>query len=124
VIVVVTVNVLSQKYLETVRRTALRKRVWYRVLDRVERGIVNLTIGIIEKVQSPVLAQELVKILAKLRDAGKCAFTRHVEVFGYKKLRLIVDQVRSFGSEVSWLMDMGFAEWLAFTDYYSPFGSR
>ena len=63
----------SGDYLRSVRLAALRRRVWYRVLDRVERGIVDLTIVFVEKVQSQVLAKELVKILAKLRDASKRA---------------------------------------------------
>ena len=58
---------VSRDYLKEVRYAALRKRVWYRVLDRVERGIFNLTISVVERVQSEVLATEIVKILAKLR---------------------------------------------------------
>ena len=112
-------------YLKTVRYAALRRRVWYRVLDRVERGIFNLTIDVVEKVQSQVLAKELVKILAKLRDASKSAFTCHVEGFGCMKLRRVVLQAKMFGGEaVGWLMDLGFAEWFAVNDINSPVGWR
>ncbi len=115
----------SGDFLRSVRLAALRRRVWYRVLDRVERGIVDLTIGFVEKVQSQVLAKVLVKILAKLRDGAKSAFTRHVEEFGYSRLRLVVEQAKGFGSEASgWLMDLGYAEWFAVNDYYSPDGRR
>ena len=125
-IVLVTVNIISQDYLRTVRLAALRKRVWYRVLDRVERGIVNLTIDVVMKVQSSVLAGELVKILAKLRDASKSAFTRHVESYGYLKLREIVRQADALGCEgaCGWLMDLGFAEWFALNSFYKPAGWR
>ena len=120
----VTVNIISQDYLRAVRLAALRKRVWYRVLDRIERGIFNLTIDIVEKVQSSVLAVELVKILAKLRDASKSAFTRHVESYGYLKLREIVRQADALGCEgaCGWLMDLGFAEWFALNNYSNPVG--
>jgi hypothetical protein len=117
-------NIISQEYLRKVRSTAVRKRVWFRVLDRVERGIFNLTIDVVEKVQSQVLAEELVKILVKLRDASKSAFTCHVEGFGCMKLRRVVEQAKMFGSMVSWLMDLGFAEWFAVNDYNSPVGWR
>ena len=124
-IVLVTVNIISQNYLRTVRLAALRKRVWYRVLDRVERGIVNLTIEVVVKVQSSVLAVELVKILVKLRDASKSTFIRHVEGYGYMKLRLVVEQAKGFGSEaLGWLMDLGFAEWFALNSFYNPAGWR
>ena len=42
-------SILSQNYLRGVRLAALRKRTWYRVLDRVEQGIIDLTIGVVEK---------------------------------------------------------------------------
>jgi len=116
-------NIISQEYLRKVRSTAVRKRVWFRVLDRVERGIFNLTISYVEKVQSHVLAGVLVKILVKLRDGFKSVFIRHVEGYGYRKLRLVVEQAKGFGSLAQgWLMDLGFAEWFAVNDYYSPYG--
>ena len=47
----------------------------------------------------------------------------HVEGFGCMKLRRVVEQVKMFGSEaVGWLMDLGYAEWFAVNDYYSPYG--
>ena len=114
-------SIITQDYLRTVRYAALRKRVWYRVLDRVERGIVNLTIVFVEKVQSQVLAGELVKILAKLWDGAKSAFIRHVEGFGICKLRLVVEQAKGFGGEAhGWLMDLGFAV----NDFFGPAGWR
>jgi hypothetical protein len=44
---------ISVGVLREVRALALRKRVWYRVLDGLERGILNLTIGYVECVKSP-----------------------------------------------------------------------
>ena len=118
-------NIISQEYLRKVRYTAVRKRVWFRVLDRVERGIFNLTISYVEKVQSHVLAGVLVKILVKLRDGSKSVFIRHVESYGYMKIRLVVEQAMVFGSEASgWLMDRGFAEWFALNNYYNQVGWR
>ena len=84
---------------------------------------MDLTIVFVEKVQSQVLAKELVMILAKLRDASKSVFIRHIEGYGYRKLRLVVEQSKGFGSLAQgWLMDLGFAEWFAVNDYYSPYG--
>jgi hypothetical protein len=116
-------NIFSQDYLRNARSTALRKRVWFRALDRVERSIVDLTIVFVEKVQSQVLAKELVRILAKLKDDSKSVFIKHVEGYGYRKLRLVVEQAKGFGSLAQgWLMDLGYAEWFAVNDYYSPYG--
>ncbi len=48
---------------------ALRKRVWFRVLDRVERGLVDLTIRWVDRVKSGMLARVLLRILVKLARA-------------------------------------------------------
>ncbi len=45
---------------------ALRRRVWFRTLDRVEIGLVDLTIRYVDQVKSSRLRQVLVKILEKL----------------------------------------------------------
>lgn len=57
---------MSREFLVALRTRALRRRVWFRVLDRVERGLVDLTIRWVGKVKSGRLAQVLVRILGKL----------------------------------------------------------
>ena len=84
---------------------------------------MSLTIVFVEKVKSQVLAKELVKILAKIRDGSKSVFIRHVEEYWYRKLRLDVEQAKRFGSLAQgWLMDLRYAEWFTVNDYYSPYG--
>ena len=48
---------------------ALRKRVWYGVLDRVERGLLDLTIRWVDNVHSERLTETLLRILVKLARA-------------------------------------------------------
>ena len=38
---------------------SLRKRVWYRAIDDLERGIINLTVRVVENVKSHNLVQAL-----------------------------------------------------------------
>ena len=38
--------------LRGLRLRAVRRGVWYRVLDRVERGIISLTVDIVDRVKS------------------------------------------------------------------------
>jgi hypothetical protein len=116
---------ITADYLREVRCAALRKRTWYRALDRLERGIVNLSIKLVDAVRSDVLLGELVKILAKLRDAAKSAFTRHIEGYGVEKMWALVGQAVALGSGVAlgWLSE-GYAEWFAVNDYHNPVGWR
>jgi len=48
------------------RTRAVRQRVWFRVLSRVERGIVDLTIRCVERIKSRVLARIVSTIVAKI----------------------------------------------------------
>ena len=38
-------------HLRELRLRAVRRGVWYRVLDRVERGIISLTVDIVDRVK-------------------------------------------------------------------------
>ena len=90
--------------------------MWYRALDRLERGIFSLATQLIDEVKSELLGVELVKILSKLSDAMKSGFVRCMEEFGYGKARSISAQAVSFGyrSACSWASDKGLVRYLAF----------
>ena len=107
------------------RVAALRKRTWFRVLDRVERGIFDLTIRFVDGVRSSVLAGQLVRILVKLRDAARSAFTRHVEEFGASRMWGVIEFALSLGSSVAlgWACD-GFARWFGLNNFNNPVGWR
>ncbi len=60
---------LTKGLLAGIRLRALRQRVWFGALDRIERGLVDLTIRYVDQVKSNRLQQVLVKILEKLAQA-------------------------------------------------------
>ena len=114
----------TRDFLEGVRRKALRRKVWYSALDRVERGILSLTSQVVDRVESRVLGVMLVKIIAKLKEALKSPFVKHVESYGLAKAQGLVEQALGFGCEAArgWLQDKGFARYLAFIDFNKPSG--
>jgi len=114
----------TRGFLAEVRRTALRRRVWYSALDGLERGILTLAGRVVDEVRNTALNVELVKIIAKLRDAAKSGFVRHVETFGVRRLREVRDQGVSLGSVFAcvWAKDIEFVRYLAFLDYNQPRG--
>ena len=85
---------------------------------------MNLTIDIVENIKSQLLANELVKIIAKLRDAAKSAFTRHIEEYGYQKVREIVEISVSLGNIAArdWLWEISYAEWFAVNNINNSIG--
>src|SRR3989442_14205162 len=67
---------LTGRKLAGLKTRALRKRVWFRVLDRVERGLLDLTIRWVDKVRSGPLTETLLRLLVKLTRAIEHGITR------------------------------------------------
>ena len=100
---------------------AMRKGVWYRALDRLERGILSLASRVVDEVSDSVLGVELVKIIAKIRDATVSRFVRHMKTFGMARTREVVAQAKILAG-LEWSADGGFARYLAFLDFNQPLG--
>jgi hypothetical protein len=105
---------LTGRKLAGVKTRALRKRVWYRVLDRVERGLLDLTIRWVDNVRSRRLTEMLLRILGKLARAMEHGMTRVLLVGRELALQASVLAVKWGNVEAySWRHDRGF--WLGIT---------
>ena len=106
------------------RQKALRRRIWYSSLDRVERGILSLAARVVDRIKSVVLGVELVKILGKLRDALKSPFARKMETYGLEKARTISKTAVEWGhrAAVGWAHDFGFIRYLVALELNAPTG--
>jgi hypothetical protein len=116
----------TKEFLSGVRWLALRRRVWYSALDSLERGILSISARIIDDVKSSVLNIQLVKIIAKLRDACKSGFVRHLERFGFERAHVVQAGAKRMGyvGAAGLVRDPGFIRYLMFLDYYQPIGWR
>ena len=117
-------TLFTRSFLGSLRRKALQKRVWYSALDKVERGIITLSIRLIDSVQSATLGIEIVKITKKLRDALKSPFIRYLETFSLKEAKKIADQAIGFGNTKArdWVYDFGFTRYLTLINHNKPTG--
>jgi len=116
---------LTRGFLLKIRRRAIRRRVYFRALDRLERGILDLSSRLLDSARSVVLLQQLFEIVMKLEEALKGRLQRHVESFGARRVTEIIMQAVKFGyrGAVGWLRDPGFAEYLSVMDLNSSFGA-
>ena len=57
---------LTRGVLVDLKTRALRGRAWYVVLDRMERGLVDLTIKWVDKIRNHAMTTVLLRILKKL----------------------------------------------------------
>ncbi|MGD0804213.1 MAG: hypothetical protein ABSA11_09090 [Candidatus Bathyarchaeia archaeon] len=114
------------EFLSGVRRQALRRRVWYSALDGLERGILSISARIIDDVKSSLLNVQLVRIIAKLRDACKSGFVRHLERYGVERVRVVQGEAFRLGYLGAGVLskDLGFIRYLMFLDYNQPIGWR
>jgi hypothetical protein len=100
----------------------MRRGQWTRVLDGVERGIIYLAGRCVDTVMNATLGRVIVGILVKLRDASRSGFARHVESFGWDRLRVVKEQLARLGYAFTDGLGEGFARYLAFLDFYQPAG--
>lgn len=109
-----------------VRRRAIRGRVWFRVLDGLERGILSLAAKILDVVRSVSLVSELAKIIAKIEDSLKGVFVRRLEGFGLSRAEALAAESVRLGNVVAveWVADSGFARYVTFMSLNMPIGWR
>jgi hypothetical protein len=100
---------LTRELIVGVRTRALRRGLWFRVLDRVERGLVDLTIRWVDRVKSGRLAQVLVRILEKLVQAMDDRMVRVLERGRALALRASgLAVLWRDGAAFGWRFDAGF----------------
>lgn len=100
----------------------MRRGVWFRVLNRGERGIIDLTIDCVERIRSLKLARIVVMIVNKLMDAVKGKLWRLMAEVGRPLAQKLSRIVRSWGnkSAVRWAWDLSFVRYLTVTYMNMP----
>lgn len=109
-------GILSIGRLADAKRVALRRGVWFKLLNRVERGVVDLTTRYVGNIKSTTLAKVLMAIIDKLTHVIESNVDRMVRTIGEPLSQKISSLAVSWGnsSASSWAGDRGFALYLAF----------
>jgi hypothetical protein len=105
---------LSVGTLAKAKKLALRRGVWFRLLNRVERGIIDLTVRYVECIKSGVLAKLVTAIMEKLQSAMESVVDRLVRTVGLPLAQKISDIAVSWGNHLAsmWANDLAFARFL------------
>ena len=105
-----TVGILS-----LTKKLALRQKVWYKILSRVERAIIDLTLKYVDDIKSVKLAKLLTAIIDKLQSATESTIDRLVRTIGIPLAEKISCLATGWGniSAKSWASDRSFATYLA-----------
>jgi hypothetical protein len=94
---------------------ATRSGVWFRVLRRIDRVLVDLTLQVSNEVRSPVLARTLLSVVQRIENALESRVSRLVNEIGFQlahKLSLIGQKLGN-ALAMNWASDREFARYLA-----------
>ena len=83
----------TRQDLARIKSRALRTRVWFRALSKVERAIVDLTIKCVEHIRSSVLARTIGAIVDKILQYLEEDFITKAEKVGHE----IVERLCAIG---------------------------
>lgn len=105
---------MTKQDLLKIRSRALRTRVWFRALSRVERAIVDLTIKCVEKIRSNVLARTISMIVSKLLESLGEDFMKRAERIGCKIAENLCTLGERWGNNAfsTWKCDKCFIKFL------------
>jgi hypothetical protein len=97
-----------------IKTRALRRRVWFKVTSRLERGIVDLTIRCVERIRSPVLARIASEIVRKILRTLENGFVKMAEKIGAEIAERVCRIALAWGNKTasSWKHDPRFLRYL------------
>lgn len=105
---------LKKHELMALRVRAFRRRVWFKTLSRIERGLVDCVIKVVDRVRSTLLTRVLRSIVKKLLIAMESKVKRLMKEVGTTLANKISLIAKSWGnrSAQEWVEDEGFIQYL------------
>lgn len=116
----------SRRDLAWVKRKAIRGAVWFRVLGKVERAIIDLTIRCVERVRSATLEEIMATIVERLENALVNDFNVFIERVGYPLAEKLSRIASGWGnvSALTWVKERAFLSYLTVMHLNMPAGFR
>lgn len=113
---------LCRDELVRMRAKAIRRGVWFKTLTKSERAQVDLTIRIVQKVRSFLLARVLSSLVKKLLEAMESMIVRMMRVVGSPLAEKLSQIAQNWGnaSATQWAKDPGFIQYLTITHMNTP----
>ena len=105
---------LTRENLAKLKRKAVRRGCWFRDLKRTERMLLDLTIRVVEKVRSFLLAKVVSRLVSILCGAMESRVYRLIRTEGLRMAEELSEIAQSWGymAAKSWRKDRGFMQYL------------
>jgi hypothetical protein len=106
---------LDKKQLINLNPKAMRSGAWFKVLQRIDRVLFDLTIRVVDNIRSSKLAKSILTLTRKLEDSMKNNFSSHLRKIGLPLAQKISLTAQKLGnnSATIWVFDSSFALFLA-----------
>jgi len=106
--------VIAVQDLLKVKTRALRLRIWFRVLSRTERAIMDLTLKCVERIRSRILEALITNILDKLITVLEQGFLTRADKIGRRIAEKLGEIADRWGNDdaSAWKTDAKFIRFL------------
>jgi hypothetical protein len=106
---------LKRKHLTDLKIKAMRSGAWFKVIQRIDRVLFDLTIRVVDNIRSSQLAKSILVITRKLENAMKSSFSIRLTEIGLYLAQKISFTAQKLGnlSTISWVFDSSFVTFLA-----------
>jgi len=96
---------------------ARRCGIWFKVLSRLDRELLDLTIKVADEARSLRLIKELLVVVRKVEDALESRISQAIYKIGFPLARKLGLLAKKWGNPFaeSWVSDISFARFLAIT---------
>ncbi|MBE0513021.1 hypothetical protein IBX38_08220 [Candidatus Bathyarchaeota archaeon] len=113
---------LGKNELAKIRARAMRRGVWFRVLTRGERAQVDLTMRVVKRIRSFILAKVITSIVEKLLDAMESRVARLMREVGQPLAQKLSGIAQEWGNRLArqWMADPGFVQYLTVNYMNTP----
>jgi uncharacterized membrane-anchored protein YjiN (DUF445 family) len=105
---------MTRQDLVRIKSRALRTRVWFRALSKVERAIIDLTIKCVEEIRSLTLENTISSIIDKMLESLENRFLSKVEKAGRILAENLGNIAQRWGNKTAsnWKRDKNFIIYL------------
>jgi len=107
-------GLMTGRWLNSVKGRALRKRMWFRICNRLERGILDLTIRCVDVIKSSRLALVVGRLVCRILKACRSTFLMQVARMGrgLAETRSKIAISWGMGEASNWVGDKDFIRYL------------
>jgi hypothetical protein len=112
-----TFDFLDKTQLTKLKKKAIRRGVWFTVLRRIDRALIDLTIKVSDKIRSYSLAKSILIIARKVQEAFQGKLAHRIKEIGIPLTRKLGLLAQNWGNKSArkWVNNANFAWYLTIT---------